>query len=143
MKHFKDYFTTHPDSGVRFVASDMILALHSDASYNSEPKSKSRAAENYYISKLNDEKFNNGTVLALSKIIKHVMTSALEAKVASLFYNYKSDIPLRISLEEMGHHQPKTPVTTDNTTAQGLIAKTMILKRAKSYDMIFNFLKCR
>ena len=72
-----------------------------------------------------------------------MMTSASEAEVAELFYNCKAAIPLRISLEEMGHHQPKTPVTTDNTTAQGLIAKTMILKRAKSYDMIFNFLKCR
>ena len=43
----------------------------------------------------------------------------------------------------MGHEQPKTPVTTDNTTACGIIKKTMIPKRAKSYDMRFNFLKCR
>ena len=43
----------------------------------------------------------------------------------------------------MGHEQPKTPVTTDNTTAHGLIKKSMITKHAKSYDMRFNFLKCR
>ena len=43
----------------------------------------------------------------------------------------------------MGHIQPKTPITTDNTTEQGLITKKMIPKRAKSYDMRFNFLKCR
>ena len=90
MKHFKDYFTTHPDSGVRFVASDMILALHSDTSYNSEPKSKSRAAEHYYLSKLNYGNFNNGTVPTLSKIIKHVMTSSSEAEVAELLYNFKA-----------------------------------------------------
>ena len=52
-------------------------------------------------------------------------------------------MPFRISLEDMGHHQPKTPVTADNTIAKGLITKTIILKRAKSYDMRFNFLKCR
>ena len=33
VKHFLDYCTTHPNSGVRFVASDMIFDLHSDASY--------------------------------------------------------------------------------------------------------------
>ena len=81
--------------------------------------------------------------MTLSNIIKHVMTSASEAETAALFYNCKSVIPLRISLEEMVHSQPKTPVATDNTTAQGLITRTMIPKRAKSYDMIFRFLKFR
>ena len=140
MKHFLDYCATHPNSEVRFVASDMILDLHSDASYNSEPESKSRSAGHYYLSKLNDENFNNGKVLTLSKIIKHVMTSASEGEVAALFYNCKASIPLIIYLEDMVHHQPKTPVTTDNTIAQGIITKTMIPKRAKSYDMRFNFL---
>ena len=37
--HFLDYCHTHPNAGVRFVASDMLLALHSDASYLSEPNS--------------------------------------------------------------------------------------------------------
>ena len=44
---------------------------------------------------------------------------------------------------EMGHPQPKTTVITDNSTAQGLITQAMIPKAAKSYDMRFNFLKCR
>ena len=50
---------------------------------------------------------------------------------------------MRITLEEMGHPQPKTPAITNNTTAQVLLTKTMIPKRAKSYDMRFNLLKCR
>ena len=28
-----DYVATHPNAGVRYVASDMVLNLHSDASY--------------------------------------------------------------------------------------------------------------
>ena len=71
------------------------------------------------------------------------MSSASEAETAALFYNCKTAAPLRVTLAEMGHSQPKTPVTTDNSTAQGLITKTMIPKAAKSYDMRFNFLKCR
>ena len=54
VKHFLDYCATNPNSGVWFLASDMILALHSYASYNSEPQSKSRAAVYYYLYKLND-----------------------------------------------------------------------------------------
>ena len=141
--HFLDYCHTHPNAGVRFVASDMILALHSDASYLSEPNSKSRAAGHFFLGKLNDESFDNGAILTLSKIIKHVMSSASEAETAALFYNCKAAAPLRVTLMEMGHPQGRTLVTTDNSAAQGLIKKTMIPKAAKSYDMRFNFLKCR
>ena len=143
VKHFLDYCLTHPNAGIRYVASNMVLALHSDASYLSEPNSKSRAVGHFYLTKKSDRDYDNGAILTLSKIIKHIMTLASEAKVAALFYNCKASIPLRISLEEMGHPQPKTPAVTDNTTAHGLISKTMISKRAKSYDMRFNFLKCR
>ena len=143
VKHFLDYCTTHPNAGVRFVASDMILALHSDASYLSEPNSKSRAAGHFFLSKRNDESFNNGAILTLSKIIKHVMSSASEAETAALFYNCKAAAPLRVTLMEMGHPQGRTLVTTDNSAAQGLIKNTMIPKAAKSYDMRFNYLKCR
>ena len=58
----------------------------------------------------NNESFNNGAIMALSKIIKHVMFSASEAETAAIFYNYKSALPLRISLEEMGHEQHVDPV---------------------------------
>ena len=35
-----DYLATHPDAKVRFSASDMILNIHSNASYLTEPKSR-------------------------------------------------------------------------------------------------------
>ena len=143
VKQFLDYCATHPNAGVRFVSSDMLLALHSDASYLSEPQSKSRAGGHHYLTRLNDEHFDNGAVLTLSKIVKHVMSSASEAETAALFYNCKAAAPLRVALEEMGHPQNKTLVTTDNSTAHGLITKTMVPKAAKGYDMRFNWLKCR
>ena len=56
VKQFLDYCASHPNATVRFLASDMILALHSDASYLSEPESKSRAAGHYYLAnKDNDD----------------------------------------------------------------------------------------
>ena len=108
----------------------MMLDIHSDASYLSESESKSRAAGHFFLGKKN-ESFNNGAIITISKIIKHVMSSASEAETVAIFYNCKAALPLRVSLEEMGHEQPRTPVTTDNKTACGIIKKTMIPKRAK------------
>ena len=104
---------------------------------------KDHVAGHFYLSKNKDEIFNNGAVMTLSKIITHVLASAPEEETAAFFYNFKSAIPLRLTLEEMRHPQPKTPVTSENTAALGLIKKTMIPKIPKSFDMRFNFLKCR
>jgi len=122
----------------------MILAVHTDASYLSELGGKSRAAGHFYLINQNDEDFNNGAILTLSSIIKHVMSSASEAELATLYYGCKQAAPIRVTLEEMGHPQlAPTPVTTDNITAQGLTMGTMTPKASKSNDQRFNWLKCR
>ena len=128
---------------IQYHASDMILALHSDGSYQSEPNSKSRAGGHFYLTNNDNKDLNNGAIHTLTKIIKHVMGSAGETEVASLYYNCKNAIPLRRALTEMGHPQPPTMVVTDNSTAEGLINKTMTPKRAKTYDQRFNWLRCR
>ena len=43
-----DYAATHPDGKIRYRASEMILQIHTDASYLSEPKALSRAAGHYF-----------------------------------------------------------------------------------------------
>jgi hypothetical protein len=40
--HLLDYCSTHPEATIGYYASDMQLKIHSDASYLSEPKAKSR-----------------------------------------------------------------------------------------------------
>ena len=54
---------------------------------------------------------------------KHVMAMASEAEITALFYGCKHGIPLKISIEEMGHYQPPTLVTTDNSTITALTSK--------------------
>eukprot|EP00957_Ditylum_brightwellii_P060964 4628141-Ditylum_brightwellii.AAC.1 len=61
----------------------MILTLHSDASYLSEKKACSRAAGHFYLRNKDDKEFNNGAVLTLSTIIRHVVASASEAELAA------------------------------------------------------------
>jgi hypothetical protein len=139
-----DYVATHPNAGLCYHTCDMVLAVHTDASYLSEMGSKSHAAGHFYLTNQNHEDFNNGAILTLSAIIKHVMSLASEAELAALYYGCKIAAPLCTTLEEMGHAQPQpTPATTNNITAQGLIIGTMTPKASKSMDQHFHWLKYR
>ena len=71
------------------------------------------------------------------------MRSAGETEVASLYYDCKNDVILRRAFTEMGNPQPKTTVITDNSTAEGLINKTMTPCRAKTNCQRTNLLKYR
>jgi hypothetical protein len=79
-----DYIATHPNAGIWYKACDMFLAVHTNASYLSEQEGKSRAAVHFYLTNQGDEEFNNGAILTLSSIIKHVMSFASKAELASL-----------------------------------------------------------
>jgi hypothetical protein len=73
----------------------------------------------------NDDKFspNNGAILTIATIIKAVMSSAAEAELGALYINSKEAVYLRQILNEMNHPQPRMPMQTDNTTAEGVINK--------------------
>ena len=63
----------------------MKLAAHSNASYLSEPKASSRAVGHFFLSSDSSVPHNNGTVLNIAHIIKHVMYLATEAEPAALY----------------------------------------------------------
>eukprot|EP00804_Cyclotella_cryptica_P014914 CCRYP_000543-RD/>CCRYP_000543-RD protein AED:0.32 eAED:0.31 QI:0/-1/0/1/-1/0/1/0/482 len=140
---FLDYALSHPNAGVTFRASDMILAAHSDASYLSESQARSRAGGHFFLSENDHYPTNNGAVLTISQIIKVVMSSAAEAELGALSINAREVIPLRHLLLEMGHPQPPTPIQTDNSTALGVVTNTIQPKRTKAMDMRFHWLRCR
>jgi hypothetical protein len=50
---------------------------------------------------------------------------------------------MRITLEELDHPQPATPMRTDNSTADGIMNKTVKQKQSKSMDMRFYWLQDR
>jgi hypothetical protein len=134
-----DYVATHPNAGIHYKTSDMILAVHTNASYLSEQEGKSRASGHFYLTNHNDKDFNNGAILTLSSIIKHVMSSASEAELAALYYGCKQAIPIRTTLKEMGHPQTKpTMVTTDNNMAQGLTMGTMTPRSIQIHGPTFS-----
>jgi hypothetical protein len=71
------------------------------------------------------------------------MFSAAEAALGALYLNAKEAVYLQQILDEMGHPQPKTPIQTNNTTAEGVINNKTQPKCTKAMDMQFHWLHDR
>ena len=148
---FLDYAATHPNATIKYKASDMHLWAHTDASYLSESKARSRAGGYYFLSskpklpiRPNDPPPpSNGAITAKSKIIDAVMSSAQEAETGAGYYNAKEIIPLRQALEELGHPQGPTPLQFDNTSATQILKEEVSQKRSKAMDMRYYWLRDR
>jgi hypothetical protein len=132
---------THPDAILSYAKSNMILGIHSNASYLSKPKAHSHAGGHFSLSDGTDEAPNNSTILNISQIIKSVMSSAAEAELGTLYINARKDVPCRTLLHGMGHPQPPTPIQTDNSTALGVVTNNILPRRTKAMDMRFWWLR--
>jgi hypothetical protein len=123
---------THPDTTIRFYESDMILHIHSEASYLSVSKARSRLGGFFYLgyNQPNEDKLN-GSILNIGSVIKNVVASASESEVGACFQNAQTAAPLRITLMELGHNQSSIPLRTDNSTAYKFLNGTIKQKRSK------------
>jgi hypothetical protein len=139
-----DYLATHPDATIRYHASDMILHIHSDASYLSVSNARSRLGGLFFLgNQPPDHDILNGSILNVASVIKNVVASAAESEVGACFHNAQSGAPLRVTLAELGHIQPPTPLRTDNSTAFGILSDTIKQKRSKAMDMRYHCLTDR
>jgi hypothetical protein len=140
---FLDYMHTHPDAAIRYYKSDMVLNVHSDASYLSAENARSRASGYFFLGRTprdNKPIFLNGAVLILSTVLKFVAASAAEAELGALFLNAKEAKILRLMLEELGHPQPPTPIHIDNSTTVGIVNNTLKRQKSRSMEMRYFWL---
>jgi hypothetical protein len=113
-----DYLATHPDATIIYHASDMILQIHSDSSYLSVSNARSRIEGLFFLgNKPPKQDTLNGSIRNVASVIKNVVASAAESEVGACFHNAQSGAPLRVTLTELGHTHPPTPLRTDNSTA--------------------------
>jgi hypothetical protein len=84
---------------------------------------------------------NNGAVLNIAHILKHIMSSATEAELAGLYIMAREAVYIRIILEEMGHKQPSTLLQTNNSMAEAVINGKVKSKQMKAMDMRLNWLR--
>jgi hypothetical protein len=139
-----DYLATHPDATIRYHASDMILHIHSDALYLSVSNARIRLGGLFFLgNKTPIQDKLNGSILNVASVIKNVVASAAESEVGACFHNAQSGAPLRVTLTEMGHTQPPTPLRTDNSTAFGILNETIKQKRSKAMEMRYHWLTDR
>jgi hypothetical protein len=111
VNQFLDYMWTHTDAVISYRASDMILNVHSDASYLSTPKARSWAGGYFFLGSLpcdGDPIKLNGAIHASCTILKLVTASAAEAKLGALFLNAQEAKVFWLILA-------KRPSTTANT----------------------------
>jgi hypothetical protein len=83
---------------------------------------------------------SNSAILTIATIRKAVMSSAAEAELGVLYLNAKKVIYIQQILTNMGHQQPKPPIQTNNSTAEGVINNKIQPKQTKAMDMQYHWL---
>ena len=124
----------------------MQLSIDSDAAYLVAPKSRSRVAGFYYFKHTPQGTIqlpSSHPVLVECHCLRHVVSSAAEAETAGLFYNAQNAISIRRVLHAMGHPQLPTAIKTDNSTAHGFVQNNIPLRKSKTWDMRYYWLKDR
>ena len=132
----------------------MFLAVHSNALYLCEPKTRRRAAGHFYLTDhpihpkhqpLPTDKplRHNGPLHTECRIMKHVLASAAEAELGALHHNTVEACGIRLALHELGHPQPPTLIQVDNSTAAGIANKSVKQRRSKAMDMRFYWIQDR
>ena len=85
---FLNYMATNPDAVIRFYASETILNVHSDASFQTASIMRSRAGGYFFLGSIptdNTQIKLNGNIHVTSTVIKLVASSAAETKLVALF----------------------------------------------------------
>jgi hypothetical protein len=143
VNQFLDYMWTHLDAKICYRASDMILNVHSDASYLSAPSARSRAGGYFFLGSLpvdSDPIKLNGVIHITCTILKLAATLAAEAELGALFLNAQEAKVLRFTLLELGHPQPPTPIHIDNTTTIGIVNNTAKRQHSRAMEMQYFWL---
>ena len=93
-----DYIATQEGTVIKYTSSDMILTVHSDASYIRKSKARSRTSRHFFLSNEATIPQNNGAIINIAHIIKHVITSATEVELATLYIMVRKGVYIRIIL---------------------------------------------
>jgi hypothetical protein len=146
-KQLLGYLAMHLDATVQFYATDMVMNIHLDASYLSEANAHSRACGHFIMEWKPDPTKPiklYGAFVTLCAIMLFVVASAAEAELGALFLNCKQATIFRLTLKEMEHPQPPTPIHYDNSTAVGIpnnIVKRQQLRLMEMLSLMNVFVK--
>ena len=126
MHQLFEYSHTNLLVKVKFRASDIMLKIHSNGSFLSVSKSRSRAGGYYYfgdnIPTGQPDKLQ-GSMHQECSVIKPIMGLAAKYETSTLCLNCQNGIILRTIAKEIRHLQPLTLVQVDNSTTCNFVTK--------------------
>ena len=141
VERFLQYANKWPDATMRIHASNMKLVCHSDGSYLSESEARSRAGGILFLGDCADNEAPNAPICFLSVIIKTVVTSATATEYAAAFIVGQAAISIINTLTDLGYPQNETEFFCDNLCAVGIANNTFNLKRTKTIDMRYHWIR--
>ena len=136
-----DYMYYNSNAVIILYASDMILNVHSDASYVSAIKGRSHTGGYFFLGNMpqaNVQTQLNGNVHITCAILKLVASSVAKVELGAQCVNTKLTNILQLTLFELGHSHQSTPIHVDNTTAIEIVNHT--IKKMNSRAMEINYL---
>ena len=141
VERFLQYANKWPDATMRVRASNMKLVCHSDGSYLSESEARSRAGGILFLGDCKDNEAPNAPICFLSVIIKTVVSSATATEYAAAFIVAQAAISIINTLADLGYPQKETEIFCDNLCAVGLANNNFTLKRTKTIDMRYHWIR--
>ena len=137
------YLASQEEAILTYSASNMVLAVHSDADYLNKIETKSRAGDHFFWSSNATIPANNGVILNVAQIINNVMSSAAEAELRAIYIMAREAVNIRHILKEIGLKQPASSIQTNNLTVKGVINSKITPKQTKAMNMQFYWLRDR
>ena len=131
IQRLMNYSNVYSKSYVIFSASDMQLMVDSDAAYLVLPNARSRIVGYFRIANKPTNRYQykyHGSILIKWNILRHVVTSAVEAETKGVFHNAKMSLPIHCILNEMEYLQNPAPKSTANTNITGFVHNNMVMK---------------
>ena len=105
-----NYLASNSETKVHFHASNMVMNIHLDASYLSEPQARSRTCGHFFmgsIPKTGKPILLNGKFQVSTAILRFVDASVAKAELGALFQNCQDGIIFRLTIINLGHPHPK------------------------------------
>ena len=137
------YAMSYPDNRLRLYSCDMIVHLQADGSFQSRSNGRSVAGGFGFFGNRDCPMQINGAIQAHSTVIDCVVASVGECEYASTFIEGRAGEWLRTIGRALGYPQPPTILHCDNACAVGLANNTVKIRRTRSIDTRFHWMRCR
>jgi hypothetical protein len=141
MRRLLQYVATHPNPMLVYRKGSMQLVAHTDASFMSESRCRSRTADYLYLSangpsSIAEHPDINGAVICTSTIIPLTVPSVMEGEYIGIYNGVLKAINIRETLKNIGYPQKQpTVIVCDNQAAVSVANRQCAIKKSKSAAM--------